>query len=274
VGPQSTMILSSIYRLTHLHRSATVNMASLCLKILLVSRAICSIVFLCWLGTTAGSGRVCTVTFAALAIVFSIVDSTLLVRYNYLNNNILGKTRSTGGTIVTMTSLIMSSLALVLSALILRLEEDSDPYDIFRYPNILWVVWTAQLGFHGVTFSFIFVRYLRLFCIPGPKRLPRDYKPFDRASSISEMGEGNGSSSDGPLTAIFLEQEEYRRGEPSTQDRNQFGPTHQVCNFTADYLRYDVNCSIKSDAGNINGQSNDNILCSRQGQIFLRPKVV
>jgi hypothetical protein len=245
-------------------------MASLRLKILLVSRAVFSIILLFVFGAIRlAPGRACML--AALATVFSIFDMTLLVKYNYLNNNILGKTRSTRGTIVMMTSLTSSSLALVSSFFALyvdALEGDrSTSYIYDTTPGTLVVVCFTPLGFHILTVSVIFIRYLRLFCIPVPKRLPRDYKPFNRASSISEMEdlEGNGSSSDGPLTALFLFQEKYRQGAIST---------HQVCNFTTNYLRHDIDCSIKSDADNINDQLNDDILRSRECQIFLRPKVI
>jgi len=62
------------------------------------------------------------------------------------------------------------------------------------------------------------------------------------------MQEHNGNSSDidGPLAALFLEQREHKQqqqqaqqGELSTQDRNQSGSTHQVCNNLAtDHFSY------------------------------------
>jgi hypothetical protein len=242
-------------------------MASLRFNILLASRVVYSIITILFT-VAATPERSRGFTWPVLATVFSIFDIIPLVKYDYLNNKSLGKTRSTGGTIVMITSLTLSLLALVSSAFMaLRLGDR-------LFIGGIFLVNVAQLSFNAVTFLFIFTRYLRLFCIPGPRRLPRDYKPFDRASSISEMGQDNGSSNDDPLMALFLEQEKYRQRELSMQDRNQSGPTPQVCNLTTSCLRYDINCSVKSDAGNINDQSNDDILRSRECQIFLRPKVV
>ena len=139
---------------------------------------------------------------------------TYLALAEYESNKILGKTRSARGTIVMMTSLTLSSLALISTALV-------EAYPLTQ----------PQLVLHVLTIFFIFTRYLRLFCIPGPRRLPRDYKPFDGDSSISDRGEGNESSSDGPLVALLLKQEKYYRQGELTQDRNQSEPPHQVCMY-------------------------------------------
>ena len=197
-------------------------------------------------------------TYAALATSFSAFDIPLA---EYESNKILGKTRSARGAIAMMTSLTLSSLALISTAL------------VEAYPLI-----QMQLVLNVLTIFFIFTRYLRLFCIPGPRRLPRDYKPFDGDSSISDMGEGNESSSDGPLVALLLTQEKYyRQGQnfPPKTETNLSHHTRCVCiSYLSDTMTPDINFSVKSDAGNNNNQPTDDtlliIIRSRLRQIFLR----
>jgi len=132
-------------------------------------------------------------------------------------------------------------------------------------------VYFTLLCLHVLALFYLSTIYLLVFCIPGPRRLPGDYKPFGRRSDMQEHN-GNSSDIDGPLAALFLEQREHKQqqqqqqqaqqGELSTQDRNQSGSTHQ------------------SETGNIN-QSNDDTLNTRlttsrsvQLQIFWRPKPI
>lgn len=203
------------------------------LFLLWVSRVFCTINISFTTGGEFGVA-VWARTLFILAIVFSIIDLMPLAIYESI-----GKTRSIRGTIIMMTSLALTSLCLVFTALFYHPLKNAcnglRATDCGR--NSIMQTYFAFLGLNGLAVCITCARYIWLFCIPGPGRLPRDYKPFGQASSSSDMQELEPGNSDGSLAAIFLEQEmlqqqtqqSRRQGELSTQERNKPGPSHQVC---------------------------------------------